>query len=525
MRRFLIAAAVVSMTVSAFGALSPQHEAWGKSGVKFLFTDEEAAAWKAVRTDEQAQAFADLFWARRDPTPATPKNEYRDVIEERIRYADEHFTTGRKRTPGSQTDRGMMLIVFGQPNTTATRDKGQQLGVAGRTAERAGGSTGTPQAALPAGAQRGDQQAYQIWLYEGEHVPALFGVPRAEFKFTDVQNNDEYMLDRMARIGQTSVDVNKWRRTVNAAKITQPQLTKAPEFTNVSMAGSSVAPAPVVTTLTTPSLSAAVTEVKAAAANPYASQAYATFGEYVTVGGHYFVPVSLYIPKASAAAASQNVTFFGVVEDESGKPVLAFEEPVTLTATKEDFFVDKSLTLPAGKQRGFFGIAANGKPLALVPVEMNLAGTLDKAAPGISQLILSNNIYALSEAQNANDPYAFGGTKVIPKGDKTFKASSDELWYFFEMRNPGIAEDTKTPKVQVKIEITGKATDGQSVRKAGPLSEVEPMELKGVEGHWAVGNAFPLTSFKPGDYTINMKVIDTVTKASYTLSDTFKVVP
>jgi hypothetical protein len=48
--------------------------------------------------------------------------------------------------------------------------------------------------------------------------------------------------------------------------------------------------------------------------------------------------------------------------------------------------------------------------------------------------------------------------------------------------------------------------------------------MKGVAGHYGVGNAIPLDSFQPGDYTITLKVMDTVKKVSYTLSEPFRVV-
>ena len=51
------------------------------------------------------------------------------------------------------------------------------------------------------------------------------------------------------------------------------------------------------------------------------------------------------------------------------------------------------------------------------------------------------------------------------------------------------------------------------------------MVVKGVPGHFAIGNAFPLTSFNPGDYTITVKVVDVVTKGQHTLTDTFKIIP
>lgn len=524
-RRVLIAAVILAAGANAFGALSPQNEAWGKSAVQFLLTEEETAKWKSITTDEEAQAFIDLFWARRDPTPTTPKNEFRESVEARIRYADEKFTPARKKTPGSLTERGMMLVVFGQPHRMAVQHAQQQMGEgsAGRIGIGAG-RTSDADLSNVRSAVSDRRNSYQVWVYEGDHVRQLFNVPRAEFTFVDRTNTEEYGLERGGPI-----DVAAARKRVVASYITQPQLTRAPEFASVPMAGAAIAApvavtVPAVTALTTPALAAAVAEVKAATANPYANAAFATSGEFITADGQTFVPVLLYVPKGSPASASQNVTFFGVVEDESGKPVLAFEEQKTLTATKDDFFVDKSLTLPAGKHRGYLGIAANGKTVALTPVELNVTGTIDKSAAGISSLLLSNNIYPLSEAQRPTDPYAFGGTKVVPKADKLFRASADELWYFFELRNPGLAEGN-VPKVQVKVDITGKTAEGQAVKKSAPLSETQVLAVNGVEGRFIVGNAFPLTTFKPGDYNIAVKVIDTVSKASYTLSDTFKVVP
>lgn len=524
-RRLLIAAVMLAVAASAFAALSPQNDAWGKSAVSFLFTDEEAAAWKAIKTDEEAQAFIDLFWARRDPTPATPKNEFRESVEARIKYADEKYKPMRSKKAGSLTDRGMMLLVFGQPHRTARQDAAGQLGASGAAGRIGVGTANTgplTDNTTLRSAVSDRINTYEVWLYEGENVRDLFGIPRAEFTFVDKTNQQEFVLERGG-----PVDVANWRKKVVAANITQPQLTRAPEFTSVPMGGTAIAPAaaaPIMTALTTPALASAVAEVKAAAAaNPYAGSAYASWGEFITGEGEYFVPVMLYVPKSSAAAAASDVTFFGVVEDASGKPVLAFEQPAKLTASKNDFYVDRTITLPAGKHRGYLGLAANGKTLALVPVDLNTAGSLDKSAAATSPLILSNNIYPLTEPQRPTDPFAFGGTKVVPKADKVFSASGDELWYFFELRNPGIAPETSAPKVQVKVDITGKATDGTNVKKSAPMAEAQVMELKGVAGHWAVGNAFPLTTFKPGDYTISVRVVDAVTKASYTLSDTFKV--
>ena len=86
-RLSIIAAAIAVIAVSAF-ALSPEHVSWGKGPAQYLMTKEEIAQWKAITTDEQAEKFIALFWARRDPTPATPQNEFREQFELRVKQAD-----------------------------------------------------------------------------------------------------------------------------------------------------------------------------------------------------------------------------------------------------------------------------------------------------------------------------------------------------------------------------------------------------------------------------------------------------
>jgi GWxTD domain-containing protein len=509
-RRVLIVAALLALAVAnAFAALAPEHVDWGKGPAHFLFTDEEAARWKKIKTDDEAKAFIDLFWARRDPTPATPENEFKADFEMRVKYADEKFSPVRRRgTKGSITDRGMFVILFGTPQRVANQE-----GSAVRPEMTGVPQTNTEQAA-----------AYQIWTYDGDAARKFFNVPKAEFRFADRYGNQEYSFDRGG-----PVEVNAAKKRVINAGIVQPNLTAAPTFaapvTAAPVAAVPVAaPAPVVA-LTTPALAAAVTDFKAAAKNVYENKAFASWGEYVTTAGETYVPVLLYVPKSTLPAGDPKVTFFGVVEDESGKVVSAFEEPVTLMASKDDFYADKSLMgLPAGKHRGIFGIAANGKPLAIASSTMQLAGAVDKDAPAVSPLILSNNIYALTEAQKATDPFAFGGVKVVPKADKIFR-KGDELWYFFELRNPGLSDgEAAEPKVQVKLDIDGKEGGGTPVKMTAPPEQVQATPMKGVPGHYGVGSAIPTDGFEPGTYTFTAKVMDTVRKTSYTLSDTFRIV-
>ena len=112
--------------------------------------------------------------------------------------------------------------------------------------------------------------------------------------------------------------------------------------------------------------------------------------------------------------------------------------------------------------------------------------------------------------------------KVVPKGDRTFD-TSDELWYFFELRNPGL-DETGKPKIQTKVAVEGTTTKGQKVKMAAPMAPTPAEALKGVEGHFGVGSSIPLSGFKPGDYTMKLTVVDSVKNANYTLQQDFKVV-
>ena len=118
------------------------------------------------------------------------------------------------------------------------------------------------------------------------------------------------------------------------------------------------------------------------------------------------------------------------------------------------------------------------------------------------------------------DPFIFGGLKVIPKGDSQFTTKGD-LWYFLEMRNPGTSPDG-APKVRVQVDIAGKTAKGP-VQMNLPLADAEAAKLKGTKDRYAVGTAIPLESFVPGEYTMKVKVVDTVLNKTYNVEKTFRV--
>lgn len=96
--------------------LAPEHARWMVGSIYQLASPEEVERWLALRSDEAAEEFIAEFWARRDPNPAREGNEFREEYERRAGRADVVYRDGT--TPGRQTEKGAIHILFGEPAET-----------------------------------------------------------------------------------------------------------------------------------------------------------------------------------------------------------------------------------------------------------------------------------------------------------------------------------------------------------------------------------------------------------------------
>ncbi|MGZ8866859.1 MAG: GWxTD domain-containing protein [Thermoanaerobaculia bacterium] len=518
-RIFVACFAAAVTATSAFAAVSAQYRDWATGPVKWITTADETARWKQVRTDADAKAFVDLFWARRDPSPGTPANEFREEFDRRVATADAQFGQARKK--GSMTDRGHIFIVLGAPYTV------QRINPEGQ------GTVQTPSF----GQERDTIQDYsprQIWTWEQPRTNIDLGQPKAEIVFVDQYASNDWTLERQAR---TPVDDLLKRTVANAIK--EPNLTSAPDYSNQTAKATpppAPAPAPVPAAvaapagLTTASLVSAVTEMKAAKASPYKPLSIA-YAEMLTPSGEFFVPVQLYIPKDANLTADSVTMFFGVIEDDAGNQVLTFEEPAKLSATKGDLYFDKSLSIKPGTYRATLGLAgADGKPVIMTSSPMEIKD-LPTTASGVSRLVLASDIHQTEEAALMGAPFAFGRVKIVPKGDSTF-TNRDEINYFLEIVNPTLDEGTNLPKLQVKIDLqAAPGKDGKPGRKiSAPPADVTALPLTGAPGpgQYALMAGIPLGEMKnplaPGDYTFRVTVYDQVGNKNWTAEQKLKLV-
>src|SRR6476646_1439431 len=117
--------------------LETPYRKWLNEDVAYIITDEERQAFKRLQTDEEREQFIEQFWLRRDPTPDTIENEFKEEHYRRIAYTNEQFASG---IPGWKTDRGRIYITYGPPDEKETHPSG---GTYERPSEEGGGTTST----------------------------------------------------------------------------------------------------------------------------------------------------------------------------------------------------------------------------------------------------------------------------------------------------------------------------------------------------------------------------------------------
>jgi GWxTD domain-containing protein len=112
------------------------YRKWLNEDVAYIITDDERADFKRLQADAERERFIEQFWLRRDPTPGTIENEYKEEHYRRIAYANEHHADNN--LPGWKSDRGRIYIIYGPPDEKESHPAG---GKYQRPAEQGGGTT------------------------------------------------------------------------------------------------------------------------------------------------------------------------------------------------------------------------------------------------------------------------------------------------------------------------------------------------------------------------------------------------
>ena len=520
-----LAALAVSAVLAAAPAaaeLAQLYLDWSAGPARHLFTKEDREAWKRIATDRQAEEFVRLFWARRDPTPETADNEFRREFERRAAFADQRFgeTVDGEPVPGSLTDRGRAFILLGPPRrlqdpgaggSSSGGDFGSGGGgvFEGRDPGLSGGGGG------PIGVRGGATERFgvaseEVWIYEGDSRPEFMKKRRVEVTFRTKPGTEE------VEIWQGEEALGYMGEAIERA-VVDPDLTLA----DLAPAGSEAVAAgggfglygadPLDDPRALEALRRSLAAEPAAAAGAVPAIHLAA-GAFQAGDGTWIVPVQV---ATEGPAPPDGTLVIGELVDAAGESRVAFRLEPEWKESRDQRYAKATVVAPPGAYRLRAGLESPAG-------EVLWAGQQEVEVPAaagfwLSELVLSEDIHPMQQAQQMLEPWAWMGIAVVPEGDLNFRQGG-VLWTYLHACQPGLDEAGK-PRLRVTVTLTGPA----SFR--GP-AVAEP--VKAGDNCWVLASAYDLLAdrFPPGDYTVELSVRDAVTGATLQATPAgFTVVP
>ncbi len=501
--------------------LETPYKKWLNEDVVYIITDEEKKSFKTLQTDEERENFIESFWLRRDPTPDTEENEYREEHYRRIAYANEHYASG---IPGWKTDRGRIYITYGPPDEVESHPSG---GTYDRPYEEGGGTTST--------------YPFEKWRYRyieglGNNIILEFvdTTMSGEYHFTtDPSEKDALMY--VPNAGLTMLEAeglacksDRFTRTdgTHLGIGSMPLPDSMSEFNRLELGAKIWAPP----AIKYKDLEAAVNSSIKYNLLPMKLQA-----DYVPVtGSSVLTNITIQFDrkdlqfKQKEGVSTASVHVYGRITSMSRRPVNFFEEDLEVQVPAEmlqqaqvgsDIY-QKVIPLKPGRYR--LNIAAKdqvGGNQTTYEKALDVPH-MDEDVLSTSSLILADLIEKVDSKSIGNGPFVIGGAKVRPRMDNAFKRT-DKLGIYMQLYNFDVDELTKKPDGTVTYEITKAGTKDNILPPEYSTDEVA--KLPGGASQIIVRKLLPLKDVDPGTYNLKITVFDKKRNQTLTRTTTFTV--
>ena len=506
--------------------VSKVYKKWLDEDVVYIITDEERAAFKQLSNDEERDNFIEAFWQRRDPTPDTEENEYKEEHYQRIAYANEHFAAG---VPGWKTDRGRIYIVFGKPDEIEDHPSG---GTYERPMEEGGGETST----FP----------FADWRYR--YIEGIGQEVIIEFVDTCMCGEFHMTLDRSEK--------DALLMTPNAGLTLYEQMgmsNKAARFngTGLERLGAGPDSAMVQTKefdrLQQFSLLQAAPKVKftdleeavnsKVILNPMPFDVRTDFVKVTS--DTVLVPVTIQMRNRDITFVNKDgiqrgtVNIFARLSTLTGKVVQTFEDTVQvdvpaelLPRTAENASVYwKALPLRAGRYKLNIAVKdVNGDRKGVWSRSVVVPEFSDDKL-ATSTLIVADDMEPVPTKAIGTGMFVIGTMKIRPRVAPSdgkpamFKKDKDQkLNFWMQVYNLGVDEKTHKPSATFEYNITNLATNKQVVQKTETTDS-----MGNIGDQVTLQKSIVAANLSPGTYKIEIKVNDNISKQTIDPSAVFAV--
>src|SRR6202521_105393 len=504
--------------------LSKTYKKWLDEDVIYIISDEERKAFKQLSNDEERDQFIEAFWQRRDPTPDTEENEFKEEHYRRIEYANEHFAAG---IPGWKSDRGQIYIKFGPADEIESHPSG---GTYDRPMEEGGGSTST----FP----------FEDWRYR-----YLEGIGQEVIiEFVDKCMCGEFHMT----IDRSEKDALLY--TPNGGQTLYEQLGLSHKANRLNSGGlENLGPGPMSASLQTKEFDRLQQFAKLQAPPPVKFKdleeivshkinvnlmPFDVRADFVKVTGDtVLVPVTIQIKNRDVTFVNKDgvqrgtVNIFGRVTTLSGHIAQTFEDTVQADipaellarAAENSQVYWKALPLRPGRYR--FDIVVkdvNGDRTGNWSRGIQVPDYAeDKLAS--SSLIVADNMEPVAAKNVGTGSFVIGATKVRPRvppadGKPMMFKRNQKLNFWMQVYNLGVDDKTHKPSATVEYNVVNAATN-----KAVIHTMESTDQMGNIGDQVTLQKTLSAGNLDPGVYRIQIKVNDNISKQTVDPSVTFAV--
>jgi GWxTD domain-containing protein len=500
--------------------LKGQYKTWLNEDVAYIITDTERQAFKQLSNDEERDAFEEEFWQRRNPSPDSADNTYRDEIYARIAYANEHFAAGK---PGWMTDRGHIYIAYGPPDD---KDSHPSAGTYDRPMSEGGGDT----VAYP----------FEVWHYRylegiGDNIDLEFvdTCQCGDYHFT-IDRSEKDALKNVPNAGLTMSEQRGETEKKDRSAGGVEQLGLGPglaaqeqdkQFDRLDLAAKIMSAPPI----KFQDMEAFMADSKILTGPPFLFDVRTDYVKVTNVT--VIVPITIQVKNSDITFETKDgvsvgkVNFLGRVSTMTHKivPDGTFEYPLIVSTPSE--------LLPAKQtQSSIFWTALPLKPgmykIDIVIKDVNNPDHIgrwtravnvpkyDDDTLGHSSLILADQMYRVPSKEIGSGSFVLGDTFVrprvaangtVPVPAKFSRAQNLNFW--MQVYNLGIDEKSKQNDATISYEIVNLDTNKSVLHTQESSKTLSPNA-----DQVTLEKSMPLASLQPGQYQVSIKVNDAVSK-------------
>jgi len=494
---------------------------WLDEDVRYIITPEERRAFVQMATDEERENFIESFWMRRDPTPDSMENEYKEEHYRRIAYANDRYASG---IPGWKTDRGRIYIAYGPADEIESHPSGGQYQ---RPYDEGGGFTST--------------YPFEIWRYRwiegiGSDILLEFVDPTmtGEYRLTmDPSEKDALLnvpgagLTLSEQMGLTT-KADRFRRT-DGTRMGTPiggaQSIRYNQFERLQLYANIFKP---------PAVKFKDLEAIVNSTIDYNTLSYDVDVHFVRVtNSSVLTGITVLLRnedllfKEESGLHKAVANIFGRITTMTRRVQSTFEETVSIQTTAERMHQEvgrssvynKSVPLAPGMYRLELVVKdLVGETMGTYRTALRVP-EFDDEALATSSLIIADKIERVPIRSLGTGQFVIGSSKVRPRIDDSFKRD-EKMGIYMQIYNLGQSEETSRPEGNVTYQIARLDSPDELL-----LNFTEDVNsIRGASSRQVViEKLLPLQSLEPGEYRLSLLVQDDIKNESLAPTATFKV--